>query len=95
MAETAMSQYVVLRQVATPDEKYPTAWVVLGTVSGRSQAEAVKALADKNAVAVYSAVPARSWSAVKITPSTVTTLALEEVPAEAPTRPPAVEEVQP
>lgn len=77
MAETAASLYVVLRQVATGDEKYPAAWVVLKTVQARSQEEAIKAAADATTDANYTAVPSRSWQPVHVIPSTVTTFALQ------------------
>lgn len=85
MAETPLASYTILRQVATPDEKFPTAWVVIGTAKARSQGDAIKALADKNVAAIYGAVPERSWMPVRVAPSTVTTFALEELPPVAAT----------
>lgn len=83
MAEQTVSRYRVLRQVATPDEKYPTAWVVVAKeIPARSQQEALKAavtVLGDTAAAVYIAIPERSWVPTNVAPKVVTTFAFGEV----------------
>lgn len=87
MTEAAkLSGYVVLRQTATNDEKFPAAWVIVKTVQARSQEDAVKQAADTTAAAVYTAVPSRSWVPVRVSPTTVVRF---EMAVDAPVAAPA------
>ena len=79
------SSYTVLRRVIAPDaaDAMTDAWMVLGSVAAKSQTDAIKQLANKEQVGDYTAVPARSWSPVRVQPKTVTTFELAEVKAPA------------
>lgn len=79
MAETAKAyKYTVLRQVATPDETYPFAWVVVSTdVTAGTPLDAEKLMAAKHGAGTYSAVS--RWVPTALKP--VTSFVIDDQPA--------------
>lgn len=82
MAETAKAyRYTVLRQVATPDETYPFAWVVVGTeIVAGTPLDAEKVMAAKLGAGSYSAVS--RWAPTSLKP--VTSFVVDDAPVAAP-----------
>lgn len=71
-------KYTVLRQVATPDETYPFAWVVVGSdVTAGTPLDAEKLMAAKLGAGTYSAVS--RWAPTALKP--LTTFVVDDQPA--------------